>query len=337
MIGRQSFALRTPLIRDGDDIFKIVIDTVSPVIEDGDIIGITESVVARAQGNYVTIDDLAKEIRLKNFLNKPIRLMKPIYSRNRFAMILKAFARSTNAIRIFMPNTDEVGNVSTNHPITGMNYVDYYKEICENEGCSSVKIETTINYTDFGKYFNIDCSLRPCIMSIPGSWATLKSFCSDKTEYGLLGSNKSTEEKIKLFPNTEKAKHLVTEIQEYFSNLGKHVEVMIYGDGCYKDATTKIWEFADPVTSPAFTSGLLGQPNEIKLKAFIDEGYTEDQIEDLIKSKEDLYHNMASQGTTPRNKIDLLASLMDLTSGSGDAGTPIVIVRNYNTSWQKLK
>jgi len=334
MLGRQSIGIKTPLIRDGDNLLEIIPKAIFSTIdiENGDIIGITESIVARSQGNYATIDEIATEIRKLNFKDKPICLWNPIYSRNRFAMILKAIARSTtNRIYIIMPPFDEVGNPKRYHPFTGLNYDDYYREICEAEHCT-VNIIEDPRYNNINDYFNINCMLRPKSKTTD-NFITLKDICSDKTEYGLLGSNKSTEEKLKLFPNIPKAQKLVNDLQNLFKEHGYNVEVMIYADGCFKDPFIGIWEFADPVTSPVYTNGLGGVPNELKLKAFVDEGYTDEQIKEKIQSKQNLFNNMSSQGTTPRRKIDLLASLMDLTSGSGDAGTPIVVVKNYNTTY----
>ncbi len=250
-------------------------------------------------------------------------------------MILKAFARATKDITIVMPPFDEVGNPSGVNPFTGINIQDYYIELCKNEGVEHIRITKDIYYKATTDFFNINCELHP-YNSTSLNWYNLKSFCSDKTEYGLLGSNKSTEERLKLFPNTAKAQKLVDDIQQTFEEDGRNVEVMIYGDGCFKDPVGGIWEFADPVTSPAFTPGLKGVPNEIKLKAFIDQSQysgkaLEDDIISKIKAKPS--NSMDSQGTTPRRKIDLLASLMDLTSGSGDAGTPIVVVRNYSNTY----
>ena len=334
MLGRQSIGIKTPLIRDGDDLLKIIPDCIfrSITLEDGDIVGITESILARSQGNYVTLDEIVEDIHRLNPKNKPIRLWNPIYSRNRFSMILKAIARSTYEIEIVMPEIDEVGNVLRNHPFTGLNYDEYYREICESEHCKTT-IVPKVSYNTINDFFNINCELRPYDSNYKANYITLKDICSDRSQYGLLGSNKSTEEKIKLFPNITKAQQFVSELQQVFKNRGYNVEVMIFADGCFKDPVGGIWEFADPITSPAYTSGLVGKPNELKLKAFIDEGYSDEEISNLIKSKEDLFSQMASQGTTPRRKIDLLASLMDLTSGSGDAGTPIVVVKNYNTTW----
>lgn len=333
--GVSSTGLIAPIIREGDDLCQIVCDTVLNAIdniEDKDIIGITESVVARAQGNYVTVDEIAKDIKKKFNDPEKILVYQPIYSRNRFAMILKAIARAVKKeIVIAMPEIDEVGNVLRNHPFTGMNYDDYYKSIVEAEGK-----ECYIVYQNesLGHFENIiDCQIHKQNFTM-----NLARICEDKCEYGLYGSNKSSEEVLKLFPDTVKAKQLVQDIQAYlYGKTGKKVEVMIYGDGCFKDPVGGIWEFADPVVSPAYTEGLEGTPNEIKIKNFADDKYKDLSGEDLtnaikqeIRQKnKNLKGNMASQGTTPRRYTDLLGSLMDLTSGSGDKGTPIIYIKRY--------
>lgn len=332
--GRIALGIKTPIITNGSDLFSIVIDSISSTlsIQSGDIIGITESVVARSQGLYVTLDEITEEVKSLNFKNLPIRLWNPIYSRNRFSMILKAIARATSSIEIIMPPFDEVGNPAETNPFTGVNIKDYYTEICTKENCK-VTILSKVQYDSVNKHFNIDCHLRPS-----GNFVSLKNICSSKSEYGLLGSNKASEEKLKLFPNGQ---DLVNKIQDYYHYRNLDVEVLIFGDGCFKDPIGGIWEFADPITSPAYTSGLKGTPNEIKIKAFADDKYSnlsgsslDEAIKQEIKSKpSNLINNMSSQGTTPRRKIDLLVSLMDLISGSGDAGTPIVVVRNYGKSF----
>ena len=341
--GVSSTGLIAPIIREGDNLAKIVTDTVLNAIdniEDGDVIGITESIVARAEGNYVTIDEVAKDI--KKVMGNPeyVVLYHPIYSRNRFAMILKAFARAVEKrVIIYMESVDEVGNVLRNHPFTGLNYDEYYKSIIESEGKEYIIVTKmtgdTPEVTTFPQDNIVDCSLHPIV-----NWTkyTLMSFCKDKCNYGLLGSNKASEEKLKLFPSYDYSHILVDTISnEIFEKTGKKVEVMIYGDGCFKDPVGGIWEFADPVTSPAYTEGLEGTPNEVKLKNIADEKYAnlngkelENAIKADIQNKDNnLKGNMTSQGTTPRRYVDLLASLMDLTSGSGDKGTPIVYVKRY--------
>ena len=344
--GVSSTGLIAPIIREGDDLAKIVTDVVLNAIdniEDGDVIGITESIVARAEGNYVTVDEVAEDI--KKVMGNPdeVILYNPIYSRNRFAMILKAFARAVKKrVVLWVKDKDEVGNVLRNHPFTGLNYDEYYKSIIADEGKDYLVIYNDDNPDDSGvnrfpNDYTIDCSVHP----LDNGWCkyTLKSFCRNKCEWGLLGSNKASEEKLKLFPSKYYAQKLVEEIKADIFNrtLQKKVEVMVYGDGCFKDPVGGIWEFADPVTSPAYTKGLEGTPNELKLKNIADEKYAnlngkelENAIKADIQNKDNnLKGNMMSQGTTPRRYVDLLASLMDLTSGSGDKGTPIVYVKRY--------
>lgn len=338
--GVSSTGLIMPIIRKGDDLVKIVVDTVLNSIdniEDRDIIGITESVVARAEGNYVTVDEIAEDIRNKIGNHNYITVVSPIFSRNRFAMILKAIARAAQTgVYLRLDYVDEVGNVYRGHPFTGINYDEYYKSIIEGEGKSAyIKLPNeSLNY-DFDSA--IDCRLHPQCGEKLGKF-TLADICADKCEYGLYGSNKATEEKLKLFPSRKFAQQVVEGIQAYlYGKTGKKVEVMIYGDGCFKDPIGGIWEFADPVVSPAYTSGLEGTPNEIKIKNFADDKYKNLSGEELtnaikqeIKTKNnDLKGSMASQGTTPRRYTDLLGSLMDLTSGSGDKGTPVVYVKRY--------
>ena len=335
--------IQAPIIRQGDDLTKIVIDSIlrNTELQDGDIIGITESVVARAQGNYVTVDEIAAETDRLFGKEATICLMKPIYSRNRFSMILKGIARSAKTLYIEMPSEDEVGNPNGFNPWTGVNIYEYYQNICKQENCVCFIFNPMPYHFKVKKEIGtLDCRLRPALKTITYSNKNynLKDYFPDKCKWGLLGSNKANEETLKLFPNDILAQELVENIQKRIQDkLGVHVEIMIYGDGCFKDPVSGIWEFADPVTSPAYTKGLEGSPNEIKLKAFADDKYKDlsgqeltDAIKAEIRSKETaLKGNMSSQGTTPRRYVDLLASLMDLTSGSGDAGTPIVLVRNY--------
>lgn len=359
--GVQSYGVIAPMIRQGDNIAQIVSDTVLDAmdnIEDGDIIGITESVVARAQGNYVTINEVAADIKahIKKYNRQHITLVNPIYSRNRFAMILKAFARAAGEkVWIVMPDVDEVGNVLRNHPFTGLDYDKYYRSIVLAEGKEVEVISDVNDAPNFEYNCFIDCSLhpsaicKPYVMSdregvyINGSFrefdANLSYFCRDICDYGLLGSNKASEESLKLFPSIEFAGTVVKTIRDDVkAKTGKDVEVMVYGDGCFKDPVGGIWEFADPVVSPAYTGSLYGTPNEMKLKYLIDNDCSEilsqDELERAVRSKiknkdNNLKGNMASQGTTPRKLTDLLGSLMDLTSGSGDRGTPIVVVKGY--------
>lgn len=349
--GVQSIGLIAPIIREGDDIAQITINTVlnsGIEIEDGDIIGITESVVARAQGNYVTIDEVAEDIKKVLGNRTSIVLRYPIYSRNRFAMILKAFARAVEkTIYLIMPDIDDVGNKLHKHPFTNIDYDEYYKSIVEAEG-KECKI---FNYDpQFSKYINryhknhpdepyppsVNCNFRNNMRQF--SKYTLRDFCKDKCEWGLEGSNKASEEKLKLFPSRQYSENTVNEIAwNIYKETGKKVEVMVYGDGCFKDPVGGIWEFADPEVAVAYTEGLEGTPNELKLKNLADEKFfnlngasLDIAIYNSIKEKEqNLKGNMLSQGTTPRRYTDLLGSLMDLTSGSGDKGTPIVYVKGY--------
>ena len=350
--GVQSIGLVAPIIRQGDDLAEIVTETVlnsGIKIEDKDIIGITESVVARAQGNYVTIDEVAEDI--KRVMGKPetILLYRPIYSRNRFAMILKAFARAAGKkVILWLEEIDEVGNVLRNHPFTGLNYDEYYKSIVEAEGkecdiwCHDNPDDSGIN--KFPTDYTVDCKVHP----LNNGWCnyTLMSFCKDKCEWGLLGSNKASEEKLKLFPSQEYSVELVFKVREIIhSKTGKIVYPMVYGDGCFKDPIGGIWEFSDPVMSPAYAEELMGTPNEVKLKNIADEKYANlsgEELEEAIKSDiqnkdNNLKGNMVSQGTTPRRYVDLLGSLMDLTSGSGDKGTPIVYVKGYFENYASEK
>lgn len=364
-IGVQSIGIKAPIIREGDDIIQVVLDAIenSDVeLDDKDVIGITESVVARSQGNYVTIDDIVEYLKTMN-ITKNLVLYSPIMSRNRFSMILKAFARYADSITIIYEGKyDEQGNPNEGvNPFTGVDIKEYYRELCESENCKFEMYKNQMNYyyqrlqyyilgekwfgIEFGETF-IDCRCHPKdadqltladIMSQP-----INNILGYNSEYGLLGSNKATEEKLKLFPEPIKAQLIVEKIQEEIHNkYGKKVEVMVYGDGCFKDPVGGIWEWADPVVSPAYTKGLEGTPNEIKIKAFADDKYKDLQGEELtnaVKSEilakdKNLVGNMASQGTTPRRYVDLLGSLMDLTSGSGDKGCPVVLVKNYFKSY----
>lgn len=377
-LGTQSIGIKAPLIKAGDDIVNIVVNSVLNAtridpprgtmwlsekyhydLNDHDIIGITESVIARAQNNYVTIDDIACDIKEKYGIDATIDVIEPIYSRNRFAMILKGIARGAKKLRILMPPIDEVGNVIHNHPFTKMNYDEYYREICENENC-----EVEIHYSPCDYLLHKDnlnlliCSLHytkeqvlsELTLYINGNIKncySLKDICNETCEYGLLGSNKSTEEKIKLFPSKASifkhgwpmitgADEIVKRIKEIiYERTGYDVIIAVYADGCFKDPVGGIWEFADPVSMVSYTDPEIMEstPNEIKLKAYIDENANKENLEEYIKnevkSKSDLMGKMDSQGTTPRIIRDLVASLMDLTSGSGDKATPIVLVKNY--------
>ena len=385
LVGTVSRGIRGPIIREGDDLVKITVDSVLSAAEsenfylrDRDVIAVTESVVARSQGNYVTVDDIAKDVKAK-LGGGTVGVIFPILSRNRFAINLKGIARGCKKIILMLSYpSDEVGNALITydqldkagvnpysdvlslekyrelfgdnvHEFTGVDYVQYYSDIITGEGAEVEVIfanqaKTILEYTDC--VINCDIHTRERTKRIlKGSGAKVVcglddlmtapidgSGCNEK--YGLLGSNKSTEDKIKLFPRD--CKQLVLDIQaEILKKTGKHVEVMVYGDGAFKDPQGKIWELADPVVSPAFTDGLIGTPNELKLKYLADNDFAnlsgealKNAISESIKSKDaNLKGNMASQGTTPRQLTDLIGSLCDLTSGSGDKGTPIILIK----------
>ena len=372
-IGVKSIGIKLPIIREGDNLTNIVVDAIlnatavynngydfsndTPFwydINDKDVIGITESVVARAQGNYVTVDDIVQFLN-EMHITKNLVLYSPIMSRNRFSMILKAFARYADSISIVLAGYyDEQGNPNFGiNKFTGVNIQKYYKELAAKENCGLEFITNALyplidkqwKGIRFGETF-IDCRCHPeeadqlTLKDIMCTAVTRKdgSVSGYNEDYGLLGSNKATDEKLKLFPRKEDSQKLVEGIQrEFYDRIGVRAEVMVYGDGCFKDPVGGIWEFADPVVSPAYTKGLEGTPNEIKIKAFADDEFAtlegkelEDAIKEKISNKDkDLVGKMASQGTTPRRYVDLLGSLMDLTSGSGDKGTPVVLVKNY--------
>ena len=377
-VGVISMGIKAPIIREGDNLAKIVVNSVlnatlidskfidvpDPTtksgwkieelktydIDDKDVIGITESVVARAAGNYVTIDEIALDIQMRfGGMREYIVIANPIYSRNRFSMILKAITRATSkGVIIYMPDADEVGNPSGVNQFTGVNIKEYYTELVNKEGRECIIHDCA--WTNEDKITDRDGMIY-CGLHDYEQWRadygndyhiTLADICSNKCEYGLLGSNKATEEKLKLFPSKASAQTLVEKVQaEMYKATNKYVEVLIYGDGCFKDPVGGIWEWADPVTCPAYTVGLEGTPNEIKIKAFADDQFKDLMGNDLdnaikntiIENNKSLVGNMASQGTTPRRYVDLLASLMDLTSGSGQKGTPIILVKNYFKSY----
>ncbi len=386
-VGTVSRGIRCPIIREGDNLAAIVADSVLEAAEyegfelrDRDVISITESIVARSQGNYASIDNIAQDVKAK-LGDGTIGVIFPILSRNRFAICLKGIAKAAKKIVIMLSYpSDEVGNelISLDkideagvnpysdvlsleryrelfgvnkHEFTGVDYVEYYGDLVRECGAEvefvfANQAKAILDYTDCVLNCDIHTRARTkrilkaagakvvCglddIMNAPVNG----SGCNEK--YGLLGSNKSTEETVKLFPR--ECKDLVLDIQKRIMDAtGKHVEVMVYGDGAFKDPQGKIWELADPVVSPAFTDGLIGTPNELKLKYLADNDFKDlsgdalkKAISDSIKSKQDnLVGNMASQGTTPRQLTDLIGSLCDLTSGSGDKGTPVVLVQGY--------
>ena len=386
-VGTVSRGIRCPIFREGDDLAAMVTQSVLEASEyenfplyDKDVIALTESIVARAQGNYASVEDIATDVRNK-LGGETVGVIFPILSRNRFAICLRGIAMGCKKIVLMLSYpSDEVGNElvsldkideagvnpysdvltleryrelfgENKHPFTGVDYVAYYGDLIRSLG-TEVEIvfanqaKTILNYTDCVITCDIHTRARTkrilkdagarvvCglddLMNAPVNGSGYNS------KYGLLGSNKSTEDKIKLFPN--ECRDLVFDIQaRILKATGKHVEVMVYGDGAFKDPQGKIWELADPVVSPAFTDGLIGTPNELKLKYLADNDYKDLSGEELkkaisesIRSKNDnLVGNMASQGTTPRQLTDLIGSLCDLTSGSGDKGTPVVLVQGY--------
>ncbi len=386
-VGTVSRGIRCPIIRQGDDLAKIVTDSVLEAAEyegfslnDRDVVSLTESIVARAQGNYASVDAIAKDVKNK-FGGETIGVIFPILSRNRFAICLRGIAKAAKKIVLMLSYpSDEVGNAlitydmidaagvnpysdvltlekyrelfgECKHEFTGVDYVEYYSEVIRNSG-AEVEVVFANQPTAILKY--TDCVLNCDIHTRARTKRILKAngakivYGLDEIlnasvdgsgyneKYGLLGSNKSTEDTIKLFP--KECKDLVLDIQaKLLEKTGKHIEVMVYGDGAFKDPQGKIWELADPVVSPAFTDGLIGTPNELKLKYLADNDFADlsgdalkEAISKSIKEKKDnLVGNMASQGTTPRQLTDLIGSLCDLTSGSGDKGTPVVLVQGY--------
>lgn len=385
-VGTVVRGIRTPIIKENDDLASIVVNSLMKAKEnekfefkDKDIVAITEAVVGISEGNYVTVDDIAEDIKNK-FPNKKIGLVYPILSRNRFSMILKGIARAMNKITMLLSfPSDEVGNgildeetlensdfsLSSTiteeqykkyfgnylHPFTGINMVDFYKELVESENCKiefvfSNNPKTILEYTkdilvcDIHTRFKTKKILEDAgAKTIYGLSEVMNNPINGSgynKEYGLLGSNKATEERLKLFPKS--GDKLVKEIQDKLKKLtGKTIEVMVYGDGAFKDPIGHIWELADPVVSPSYTSGLIGTPNELKLKYISDNKFKDLEGENLkeaikneIKNKDNnLKGNILSQGTTPRRFTDLIGSLCDLTSGSGDKGTPVVFIQGY--------
>ena len=387
LVGTISRGIRCPIIREGDDIAKIVAESVLKAAEaegfelrDRDVISVTESVVARAQGNYASVDNIAADVKAK-LGGGTIGVIFPILSRNRFAICLRGIAKGAKKIVLMLSYpSDEVGNElvsldkidaagvnpysdvlslekyrelfgENKHEFTGVDYVEYYGNLVKEMGAEveivfANQAKAILNYTDCVLTCDIHTRARTKrILKAAGAKVVCGlddimdapvdgSGCNE--QYGLLGSNKSTEDKIKLFPRN--CQPVVDAIQKYILDAtGKHVEVMVYGDGAFKDPKGKIWELADPVVSPAFTDGLVGTPNELKLKYLADNDYKElsgealkEAISASIKAKTgDLKGNMASQGTTPRQLTDLIGSLCDLTSGSGDKGTPVVLIQGY--------
>ena len=384
MAGVISRGIQAPIIREGDDIVDIVVKSVYAseqedgyALQDRDVIAVTESVVARAQGNYVTVDQVAKDVRAK-FDGGKLGLVYPILSRNRFSMCLKGIARAMDEVVILFsfPN-DEVGNPlmarssylahrdagtefheeefratfgAPVHPFTGVDYIDFYRSVIEGEGAKA-----TFLFSNDCRYIATACDQVLCcdihtreesraiLAPLVKRVLTLTDIMDGPVDgsghhdrYGLLGSNKATEEKLKLFPRD--CQLVVDGIQARIAKeRGLHVEVMVYGDGAFKDPVGGIWELADPVVSPAYTAGLAGRPNELKLKYLADNDFAalsgdalKEAIQAEIRAKNaDLVGDMSSEGTTPRQYTDLLGSLCDLTSGSGDKGTPFIVIQNY--------
>ncbi len=386
-IGTTSRGVRCPIIRQGDDLAKIVVDSVLEAAEsegfalqNRDVVAVTESVVARAQGNYASVDAIAADVRAK-LGGETVGVIFPILSRNRFAICLRGIAKGCKKVVLMLSYpSDEVGNElvsldkldeaginpysdvlteekyrilfgSNPHPFTNVDYVAYYSDLVRQCGAECEIIfannpRAILNYTKNVLTCDIHSRVRTkrilrengaervCGLDDILTAPIDGSGCNEA--YGLLGSNKSTEDSIKLFPRS--CTDLVMSIQaQLLERTGKHIEVMVYGDGAFKDPVGKIWELADPVVSPAYTPGLEGTPNELKLKYLADNDFAnlsgkelKEAIEGAIRQKSsDLTGSMASQGTTPRRLTDLIGSLCDLTSGSGDKGTPIILVQGY--------
>ncbi len=387
MIGTVSRGVRAPIIKEGDDIVEIVTSSVLEAAEDDgfkfndkDIVAMTEAVVARAQGNYATVDDIADDIKAK-FGGETVGVIFPILSRNRFAICLRGIAKGAKKVVLMLSYpSDEVGNhlISLDmlddkgidpykdvlslskyrelfgfekHTFTGVDYVEYYEKLIRDCGaeCEIIFANNPKAILDYTK--NVLCcdihtrartkrilkaSGGEIVLGLDEILNTAVNGSGFNADYGLLGSNKATEDKVKLFPRDCQA--VVDAIhKKLFDATGKKIEVMVYGDGAFKDPVGKIWELADPVVSPAYTSGLEGTPNELKLKYLADNEFSAlsgDELKEAIKNKiqekdSNLVGQMLSEGTTPRRLTDLIGSLCDLTSGSGDKGTPIVFIQGY--------
>ena len=387
MVGTVSMGIRAPIIHSGDNLVDIVPAAIEEAIKEGsiiprdrDIVAVTESIVARAQNNYASVDDIATDVREK-LGGGTVGVIFPIYSRNRFAICLRGIAKGCSKV-VLMLNypSDEVGNAlldfdmldekginpysdvltlekyrelfgNTKHVFTGVDYIEYYSDLVRSCG-AEVEIvfandpRVILNYTK--DVINCDIHTRVRTKRLLKAAGANRVFGLDdimtapingsgyNENYGLLGSNKSTEDKVKLFPRD--CQPIVDAIQARMLEItGKHIEVMIYGDGAFKDPVGKIWELADPVVSPAYTAGLEGTPSELKLKYLADNNFAslsgkelQDAIKgEILKKSSDLVGNMASQGTTPRRFTDLIGSLCDLTSGSGDKGTPVIYIQGY--------
>jgi len=388
-----SRGIRAPIIREGDDIAQIVVDSVVAAAQqtpfelyDKDVIAVTEAVVARAQGNYATVEQIAADVKAK-FGGHTVGVVFPILSRNRFAICLRGIAMGAKKIVLMLSYpSDEVGNHLidmdlvdekgadpyrdvlpearyrelfgyTKHVFTGVDYIEYYKELITGCGCEVEVVlandcRAILPYAKHVLCCDIHTRERSkrllkkagaeLVLGLDELMTASVNGSGYNERYGLLGSNKATEDKVKLFPRN--CQPVVERIQKGVqAKTGKHVEVMVYGDGAFKDPVGKIWELADPVVSPAYTSGLEGQPNEVKLKYLADNDFADlsgdalkEAISDYIRHKDsDLTGQMVSQGTTPRRLTDLIGSLCDLTSGSGDKGTPIVLVQGYFDNYTK--
>lgn len=387
MAGTISRGIRAPIVSAGDDIVKIVVDSVLKAQEeDGfslkekDIIAVTESVVARADNNYCTVDDIAEDVYEK--FGDEIGIVFPILSRNRFAICLRGIARGVKRVilqlsypadeegnhlitedQLFYHNINPYGDKlterqfraifgETKHPFTGIDYVEYYKQIIEEEGAEATIIfcndpvailsETThVLCANIHDRFNtqrriVETGVAEYVYTLDSIMDEPRNGSGYNASFGLLGSNKATESSVKLFPKN--AQDIACSIQdEYYKRTGIFVEAMVYGDGAFKDPVGKIWELADPVVAPGYTEGLARYPNELKLKYLADnefKGLTGEALENAIRARistkdSNLKGKMDSQGTTPRRIPDLVGSLCDLTSGSGDKGTPIIVVQNY--------
>ncbi len=386
-LGTVSRGVRCPIIKEGDDLVSIVTDSIILASEeenfplnDRDVVAITESIVARAQGNYATVDQIATDVKNK-VKSEKIGVIFPILSRNRFAILLKGIAKGVKKIVLMLSYpSDEVGNSLISydeldeknidpykdvltleqyrdlfghnvHEFTGVDYVEYYMSIIKEMGAEVEVIfanqaKTILKYADSIITCDIHTRNRTkrilknagakVVLGLDDILTSSVDGSGYNEKYGLLGSNKATEDKVKLFPRD--SQYLVEDIQkQLYEKTNKHFEVMVYGDGAFKDPQGKIWELADPVVSPFFTKGLIGTPNELKLKFLADNDFKDLKGEELrmaiekriIEKEKDLVGKMISEGTTPRQLTDLIGSLCDLTSGSGDKGTPIVLVQGY--------
>lgn len=329
--GTQSFGVRLPLVKEGDNLIQEIVNSYSEAgARNGDIIGVTESIVARTAGMYVGLEEIGQWITKYNPEAKHLVLIEPIFSRNRFLPILRGMLCAPNItkITIMSRDVDEVGNL-VRHQITGVDYRDLYKEWIENAGkefCwENYNLFSASKYSDSEDVITIDCRLHG---PRRGFDLALVDIFHERNSWGLLGMNAAGNDRLKLFPDKTYSQYFVNTLQETIkTRLGKDVEVMIYGDGAYKDPASGIWEWADPVVSPAWTSGLDGMPAEIKLKNAIDSGMSDSDIRVTIETNKT--SKQQALGTTPRRIVDLLGSLMDLISGSGDKGTPVVVVRDY--------